>query len=1615
MKNLTYKNHEAVLFKYILLLMVALAVPLQAGLVGYWGFETDGDITVVSDGVNSYDGSVVGNVTADPNGIKGMALSFDSSYVVIDNALLSEHIQNYPFSISCWVRVESQSSSTYAAIWLGNSKSFSQYFQVGPRMSRGIMVGRNEPYCDFDTGLTQSSVLVDDSKWHHMVAVFASEVDRRLYIDGYAAGTGSALCPFPDSLDMVTFGCNARKTGPTDFMEGSLDEVRVFDHALSLTEVKGLYLADQAIAYWPCDSVTGSEYTQRYQSTVSGVLSLVEGVRGSACYFDGSNYISVSSDICADIPDYPFSMAYWFKVSEQGQSTYAACWLGNKYVSDQYFQTGVRRGKAMLTARNTNFDLGLVESPLELDDDGWHSAVAVFDSINDRRLYIDGTLVSEDIDEVNFVSHLNRFTIGRNSRSSATDYFIGALDEVYVYNKAITDDIVSGLYTVARIGLEQVIQARAALPGENWNTPGIWPDNMTPDMQTAANYICNSELYAPVGDTVFAGQALTLNGTLFLTDQAVVIDGLFVDDGTLTISGDCVIDGNIEVVGDLYIVFADTDSSLTIASEISGLGNIVIAAGGEVVLSAANSSFAGQWLVNGKLTASADDSLGMGNITAASGAWLDIDYDLLTTAGVALEDGSTTSIDQNVIIGSLVIDGQEMAYGNYSSLYLYQLYDNMFVEYAGGSGSVSVGPVLALMQHSDGATQVSEAGAVADTFSVVLAEQPAGQVTVAIDPQLVALTQNDIQLSGTVSPGQPLVLSFDSANWNIPQIVTVLPVVDGIVEPVELAGISSTIRYNDTVIGVAIPLLVEIFDSEPSGLLADLDNDHQVAIGDLYLLAQAWLQNAGFNLAGSSEIQLDDFAVLSKQWGTVSRPDALSGYTSHLVNGNEILFNCGLSQVKLTMCNSRMVRVQLAPDRQYRSDSHPDYFMVQKFNWPQVDFDVTDEGSYIKVATADMVVRAQKSPFGLQMYEADNTTLLAKDDDQQGMYWQNNVVGVKRIEGPGSGGKFGFGGGDHGNAGLLNKNGGFDQFTVTHGRVPVPFFMSTAGYGIFLNTVAKGTAFDASGGFATEDYLDYWFMAGPSFKSILADYSELTGKMALFPKWAYGFMLSKYGNDNATQAEFIDWINWLRFGGHPSDDGGGGWPIDCYVFDYGWRGAKWNPHRWDPARYPDLENMFAQADALGFHVGLHNNYGTPEADNGNFTDPVTADKWWQAHLNPVIAPGFGDWFWPDEFDVVGDNLMANRSAKVVHEKWLEYTTQQRPMFITRGGYAGHHYACAWSGDIENSISEMNKQIVNQQAVGLSGYPWFSHDLGGFKAKPSDNLYIRWVAEFGSFCSIMRAHGHDGREPWLYSANAQSILRKYLNLRYKLFPYIYTTAWQGYSAGIPMMRAMALEYQNDTVAWTKQNQYFWGDWFLVAPALSENATNVSVWIPAGDWYDYFKGTKYTGPQNITVSAQLDEIPVFVKAGAIIPTGPAIRYADELPLDEITLDIYPVIGNSTYTLYEDDGITRNYLIDNAYSLTQYDYENTGDIVRFVIGAAQVNAPELYSPVLPRDYYCRFNYTEAVPVLVTANSTTLNQYTDESSFRLAQSGWYFDSEANILWVKIVDDGDGCVLTIQ
>ncbi len=313
-------------------------------------------------------------------------------------------------------------------------------------------------------------------------------------------------------------------------------------------------------------------------------------------------------------------------------------------------------------------------------------------------------------------------------------------------------------------------------------------------------------------------------------------------------------------------------------------------------------------------------------------------------------------------------------------------------------------------------------------------------------------------------------------------------------------------------------------------------------------------------------------------------------------------------------------------------------------------------------------------------------------------------------------------------------------------------------------------------------------------------------------------------------------------------------------------------------------------------------------------------------------------------------------------------------------------------------------------MGMSGLAYHNSDIGGFTSSnntpTTPELYTRWM-EFGAFCPVMRAHGYDalgGTEPWVFGVSTENIVRKIIDLRYSLLPYNYTMAHETYESGIPLARPLVLEFSDDQNLYNESSAYMWGDDFLVAPVVQSGQTSKSFYLPQGKWIDFWNDLVYAGGQTITVPAPLGEVPLFVKAGSIIPMQPVEQYTDEFPADTILLAIYP--GQNTtdnFNLYEDDGTTLDYqkgafaTTNLATSVIDDGSENDMTLSIGPSVGGYTGKPQ------HRVYVCSIHEISFSPASVSSGNLPIPNLQSEDGLATNSTGYFFDSTAHILHVKI------------
>ncbi len=292
-------------------------------------------------------------------------------------------------------------------------------------------------------------------------------------------------------------------------------------------------------------------------------------------------------------------------------------------------------------------------------------------------------------------------------------------------------------------------------------------------------------------------------------------------------------------------------------------------------------------------------------------------------------------------------------------------------------------------------------------------------------------------------------------------------------------------------------------------------------------------------------------------------------------------------------------------------------------------------------------------------------------------------------------------------------------------------------------------------------------------------------------------------------------------------------------------------------------------------------------------------------------------------------------SRALYEGWRKLGPSHKRVYVlTRSGWGGQQRfaASVWSGDINSDWPTLVRQVPAGLGFALSGMPYWTTDIGGYfghnvnwSTAANNELFTRWF-QFGAFCSLFRIHGGGAREMYgnQWSTTTKANILLFDNLRYRLMPYLYSLAWKVTSEGYTIMRPLVFDFQSDVKVYDIKDQFMYGPAFLVNPVLAAGVTSRTVYLPAGTWYDFWTGVGKEGGGSSSVGAPLGSMPLFVRAGSIVPMGPLVQYASE-SIDPLEIRIYKG-GDATFTLYEDEGDTYNYET-GKYSLIKFTWDDAG----------------------------------------------------------------------------------------
>ena len=690
-------------------------------------------------------------------------------------------------------------------------------------------------------------------------------------------------------------------------------------------------------------------------------------------------------------------------------------------------------------------------------------------------------------------------------------------------------------------------------------------------------------------------------------------------------------------------------------------------------------------------------------------------------------------------------------------------------------------------------------------------------------------------------------------------------------------------------------------------------------------------------------------------------------YVAHKKSGNSIEFQCDNAKIRVDICAGDILRIRMRQGGEFKPD---ETYVVIRYDWPVTSYSIKDKGAYIAIETQRMKIKAFKSPFHFEFFDLDGNPV-NKDWKEGSMGFRGNEI-ICRKELTGTDHFFGLGQRYE----KSDLRGMKATCLVTREYTPVPFFLGTDGYGIFFHNTWTSTfdftqnpySFSAPGG----DELDYYFIYGPGFKHIIQQYSKITGLSPLPPKWAFGLFFSRWDEE-------VEGIKYRQ-------DGQQGmlrtiksvrevwdWPLDGIRVHsmgpkqsfYASPSLKWPDMLW--GEFPAVDSFVVKLHEQHIHPlfweapgitgnckmydeAIKNNYlltkdGKPQNIVFGYLQPPggmvdfmnpEARKWWGRYHYYMADFGSdgvaGDW--NDEKMLRGTNspyngMNSNEFLNIYsllfnQASWEAYRERKPNKRCINFGLVywagGQRYPMQGTQDSHAAGKNIWGEMMGCINLGMSGIP-FRTFTDNVSRELTPGLPYSRLSQYLSLTvagerTLSMQTGIEMAD-WNY--------RHYGKLRYRLMPYIYTYAREATQTGTPLVRALVLENQNDTNTYNAYCEYLLGKDILIAPLWSDTTFYREIYLPEGEWLDFLTDTVYKGKQTINFHAPIDKVPIFIKAGAIIPMAPDNQhYVDEIT-SPLTINVYPK-GASSFELYEDDGESYDYERD-LFSITTITSNDNG----------------------------------------------------------------------------------------
>lgn len=715
-------------------------------------------------------------------------------------------------------------------------------------------------------------------------------------------------------------------------------------------------------------------------------------------------------------------------------------------------------------------------------------------------------------------------------------------------------------------------------------------------------------------------------------------------------------------------------------------------------------------------------------------------------------------------------------------------------------------------------------------------------------------------------------------------------------------------------------------------------------------------------LSGRIEKRFASRTMTPDTWRAAGNVISSTGYE----RGLHLQCEYGWIEVQWIVANCVRVRWAAASDK----FSEPFSYAVNKTNWPEIQPEVVENDTSIDIRTSEMRMRIAKKPFRISLETPDGKLICG---DKAGMRLRDDGMLRLSMRLQPEESCYGLGerASSLNLRGKRFQLWNTDQPDYERGSDPIyfsiPFYLGLHGdlaYGVFWDNSTRGLVdtgkteadellFEAEGG-----DLRYYLFTGSDINAVIARYTELTGRIPLPPLWALGYQQSRFSY--YPQDTVIKLARTFRERGVPCDV--------IYLDIHYMNGFR--VFTWDESRFPDFKAMISELHGLGFKViaildpGIKIDTEYPSSHSGFFHDiflkypdeetfaaPVwpgmchfpdftlpAACEWWAGQCARLIEAGIdGIWndmgeptlFTPDGPAAPPDFLVHRPDAggtmhRDLHnvygmlmgrascEALARYRPGMRPVSIIRAGFAGaQRDTLSWTGDNASDWDHLRLSLSMTLNMGLSGFPMTGPDVGGFRGDATPELFTRWL-QAASLMPFFRAHttfGSAQHEPWSFGQPYEVINRLTIELRYRLLPYLYSVIAQCREYGRPVIRPLFMAEPFHPGIRSIDDCYLLGDAILVAPVLEEGAARRKVYLPAGDWYDFWSNDLLEGGEVIDIIAPLERLPLFVRAGAVLPMWPEMQYVGEKTVDTLILRVFP--GAFETVMYEDKGEGLEYL--------------------------------------------------------------------------------------------------------